>query len=826
MLRLLQINVALMAFLGSLMLGLGERSIWLPMLALCVAVSSVILTDIKRWFVLNTPAANVAGMIAVVVSMWDFLNLTRDAKLLALADLLVYLQCVLLYRQKNQRVYWMLALLSLLQVAVAAVLNLTVVFPIVLMIYMFVGLTTLAMFLMVVEQSTHWRIPTAEGEQPLERTPGWIFGRPEFSTGPSPHRDVNRCPGLFFQVLLLIFATLLLTPGIFMLVPRARGDGANWSPSAMVGQNLVGFTDQVSLGELGQISENEEDVLRVRFKDFRTGQPFQLIGEPLLRGSILTHYENRTWTKSSAYRVLPMPHLNKDFFLAENPGEIFMQEFTIRPMAHTQTLFSVFPFENLDPDTSIFYDPGTYEISRPQGLCNAALKYELVTTGIRDGRQLRRTEHNQSWLRRRTLLTLPVADLSEQDPLAGLKVAAVDVLANLPPIEHPGDEAHLPFQDWPEWEAKAEAAAARRIERALALERYLSSERFQYTLTPPVRQANVDPIEDFITTNPQGHCEYFASALTLMLRSQGIPARLVVGFKGGEWNEYGSFYQVRQKHAHTWVEAYIEPTKFGKRGSWYTLDPTPVVQTEEDWPVWSYTLQMFDYVESLWSGYVLGMNTNMQKEMIYDPLSDAATGLVAEPDWSSVVRNVRYTLSGRKSIRDWISWSNIAGLVAFLACIAGGIWFWRRRARFRRARQNDDASQDPEAAQVAFYRRLEQLLSEIQLQRGNSQTPREFATQAAATFSKHSETQTVVSLPQHLVDLFYRVRFGRHPLDNRDMDEVEQALEQIEAGVGALAAEKPQSQPPQQQQASSPESNGSLPPHGRNGDGHASRNGH
>ena len=69
--------------------------------------------------------------------------------------------------------------------------------------------------------------------------------------------------------------------------------------------------------------------------------------------------------------------------------------------------------------------------------------------------------------------------------------------------------------------------------------------------------ADLDPVEDFLVNRKKGHCEYFASALALLLRSIDIPSRMVNGFKGGDWNELTETMNVRQKHAHSWVEAYI-----------------------------------------------------------------------------------------------------------------------------------------------------------------------------------------------------------------------------------------------------------------------------
>ena len=81
----------------------------------------------------------------------------------------------------------------------------------------------------------------------------------------------------------------------------------------------------------------------------------------------------------------------------------------------------------------------------------------------------------------------------------------------------------------------------------------------------------LDPVEDFLVKRKKGHCEYFASALALLLRSIDIPARMVNGFKGGDWNNLTQSMNVRQKHAHSWVEAYVGRDPSGRpSGSLWT----------------------------------------------------------------------------------------------------------------------------------------------------------------------------------------------------------------------------------------------------------------
>ena len=104
------------------------------------------------------------------------------------------------------------------------------------------------------------------------------------------------------------------------------------------------------------------------------------------------------------------------------------------------------------------------------------------------------------------------------------------------------------------------------FEKASAMESYLET-HYVYTLELPKVMAS-DPVADFLFVRRQGHCEYFASAMAIMLRSIGIPSRLVNGFSGGEFNDLTSQYILRARDAHSWVEAYIPGQ------GWTTFDPT------------------------------------------------------------------------------------------------------------------------------------------------------------------------------------------------------------------------------------------------------------
>lgn len=105
-----------------------------------------------------------------------------------------------------------------------------------------------------------------------------------------------------------------------------------------------------------------------------------------------------------------------------------------------------------------------------------------------------------------------------------------------------------------------------------ALLQKFRNEAFYYTLQPPAL-AN-DSVDDFLFNSKRGFCEHFASAFTMMMRAAGIPARVVTGYQGGEYNSIGGYFIVRQSDAHAWSEVWL-----GDRG-WVRVDPTAAVAPE------------------------------------------------------------------------------------------------------------------------------------------------------------------------------------------------------------------------------------------------------
>ena len=160
--------------------------------------------------------------------------------------------------------------------------------------------------------------------------------------------------------------------------------------------------------------------------------------------------------------------------------------------------------------------------------------------------------------------------------------------------------------------------------RSRVLEAFLrDSGQFSYTLQMEIADHKLDPVEDFLINRKRGHCEYFASALALLLRSVSVRSRMVNGFKGGDWNQLTGTLNVRQKHAHSWVEAYTG--KIGPDGTpvWITLDPTPVADRKKSIAQVGGLAGKFrpltDSLRHIWIFYVVGYDGDRQEKLIYGP---------------------------------------------------------------------------------------------------------------------------------------------------------------------------------------------------------------
>ena len=824
--RLLQINLATLAALGALLLGMGERSIGPPLWVAIAAPAAVWLSDVTGWFRLNRRTANLLMLVAAAISARDLLPTHSELQALGLAWFLIYLQIILLFQQKDVRTYWLLVTLSLLQVVVATLFSQGVWFGVLLLVYMPLGFSAMVLLLLY-RQREH--VEPAE-IRPAQPSPSQLSGTEASRAGGHPEsegpgskipqlisairrflnpeprtlspvamtaetgdqRGVRRWPlglqranfvgqsggsilaaigsDLFANLGRMGLYTLAFTLLLFFAVPRFEQFA--WRGPIVNPQPLVGFSDKVKLGELGQIIESADEVMRVRFFDYYTGAPQPVHGEIYLQGALLMTYDQGEWRTGT----LAMDAGSQSLIGASRLPEtgLVRQDIDIEGLDRDE-LFFVAPFIAIQSDPEIWIELGKQRLTRAGYRQARRSSYSLGTTAIVNEVQ-------------QPLTPAKGADFTP-DVLAIPKVKGGDALPNLVALARC-------------WMAESGLAKEDRLGRARYLERQFGvSGGFQYSLVGQARDPHIDPIEDFVTKHPLGHCEYYATALTLMLRSQGIPARMVVGFRCDEWNALGGFYQVRQLHAHTWVEAYLEPSQlppelmhgkgywgWQRRGGWLRLDPTPGTTAPVEPSRWTAPIRHAQHwLDFVWTNYVVELDYGRQQKAIYQPIIQTGRKIMQElsnPErWRAAIGPLAALLHlGQLSgVRDWLT-ALTAAAFATVLLMGGGWLLWRFGHRlWRRWRRGRARSVGSRRAEVDFYRRFETLLARRGLMRSPAQTQQEFAAAAGVHLAMATGEKRLAELPAVVVEAFYRIRFGRQPLDNRQLEAVEHALAGITA---------------------------------------------
>ena len=410
--RIVQVHVALLAIMGAVLLGLGQRSSLLPLLAVFAAVTSVVFTDTLNWFHLNRFVANLAALLALFFSLNDFFQSDMRAQLLAIANLLIYLQIVLFYQRKNPRLYWQLTVLSLLQVVVAAALNVGFEFGLVLILYAVTAFSTLAVLhvhregLRVVESAARGRMRRDSGAE--SGSPGgelsnrwkrWLRRDPIIRPLVSSTRLGRQAlgGGLLKQIAAIGFSTLVFAFVLFFSAPRLDSSARRNFQTRFT--RVVGFTSQVTLNEMATILESTEIVMRVSFRDAASGQPYRVYGEPYFRGAVLTEYASKGHRQLASTEQLPPESVfgarfsNPIRLLADPPSNrgLVRQDIILQPLSEP-VLFGIHP---------VYASPQTPEdirvnVRTEQLFCRlnqeerprVEYRYALATTGLVGGVQL------------------------------------------------------------------------------------------------------------------------------------------------------------------------------------------------------------------------------------------------------------------------------------------------------------------------------------------------------------------------------------------------------------------------------------------------------
>lgn len=773
-------SVYSLAALAGLILAIAEEQFFPTILTVPLAFLALLLNERLKVIRLSVLWSNVLGVGAFVVAGFELAGADTETRVLAGGHLLTYLTWIALFQKKHGRQYWWLLALGVMQVAVSSILTEQGLFGILLAAYVFFGLWTLAVFSVFQAQSGFEQAGLQEsGPTDMPRDGRTHRHKDQFRSAIQLDPDQRWVSFRFVTgVVTTSFLSLVIGLTFFTVIPRLWVARNPSEFSADPRSRLVtGFTNEIQLGEIGQILESNKPVLQVRCFDREKGGgvPVEIpvvelstrlgFEEPLFRGSVMGRYKNGRWN------VLEESGNVVELLSARgHQGTRFVQRIILHD-GTTNTIFAMHPVRlaevepgeelpEIDLVTSILLRP---EKARGQEPFEYGL--HTYTPGRRSQRpaitEVRTAEAFQA--RRQAFhhfLELPPG-------LDEISAAGQEIADSAPPEFNGYQRA--------EW-------IARQIESSLR-----DSGEFTYSLGAEVVDPSIDPIEDFFRNRKSGHCEYYSSAMALMLRAAGVPSRLVSGFKGGELSNYSGAFVVEERHAHAWVEAFI-----GNR--WRSFDPTPAAaraaSVEEIGDERSILAEMGTLITGIWHQRIVRLSLGEQQRMIYGPLAkrfrdSESSGVVSEL-WQEVK-------AFASDPTRWFSVTTFVGTFILAAVLFGFRALWRRLnasdvgllerlvlavrewLEIRRERR--------EQTRVDFYERFTTILAKRGIRRGRTQTPLEFATQAQQHLDEILADTGMSGFPDDLVRRFYDVRYGAAVLEASERKSISELLARLEQSL-------------------------------------------
>jgi transglutaminase-like putative cysteine protease len=611
--------------------------------------------------------AGLLGSIGFSLSLW----LRGDLALLALAHFAHLAQALQLLDARSRRSDFLLVALALFQIVLAANLTDSILFPPLLLAFLVATVWTLVVH-------TLWMETIAAGE-------AW-----------SPQRAF--APRLLRTTLLASAGTAALALVIFLFLPRLHA-GALGSRGG-IGGAAAGFSDRVSLGDIGRIRRDPAIALRIETLRGVAKPPEQAY----YRGLAFDHFDGRHWSVTQGARDPLGVAADLGVRVGSSSREPDLVQRILREPVESGVLFGA--ARPLEIEGGI----GRIERDRNGGLYAPESSEDRVQYVVESETHLPTS-----------------AELRDDRALAPER----------------GGERYLEMPALsPALFALTEqimSGAGNDADRVSAVERWLR-EKGRYSDTPPAERADDprSPIEHFVLENTEGHCEYFASAMVMMLRSQGIPARLVNGFAGGRDNEFGGFVEVSRSDAHAWAEVSFE------HAGWVRFDPTPpdLRMRAAHLGMLAQLRDVAGAAEHWWYQHVVEFDRSAQ-------LRALRSGWLAWQQWrgeraTPTAIAPRAPHSGWRQL-PWLQWARPAVAALLGATLIAGLVRWRRRSARRGS------------LPVAYGEALRLLEEERGLVRDAALPARDFARRAARVMPPAAAAAFWT-----LTEDYLRQRFGGH----------------------------------------------------------------
>jgi transglutaminase-like putative cysteine protease len=663
-------------------------------------------------------------------------NWRRDVPLAVLliphlGPALMALLVVRMFRPPALIDFWLFQGLGLLQVALGCVLASGMLFAISLVAYLFVAGCAVACHERHVQGRSGQALVTKDGEEAPNPSTMLLL----------PRRDESR--GASWLMFGLRWSPAVIVPVGVLYVLTPRIEGPEWDPLARFGVNppnismQTGFADELDMTRTGRVENDTSPAFSVRVEN-RDGRPVSgLPAGQRFRGLIFDRYVHGRWRVSTVLKGLwkapPSPPsplaversdvLFLKFHIPQEAGGVFLAE-PVLPGPRPDVLPFVLNDTDSVRDLPFFEPPGAGTIMpRPFFLQS---QYRYVQTFVVG---TSRERYPAVRVSDKYLMDL----LSSPNPR--LVSWSLDLLKQMDQERFPDAPRLLPLL-----EKMREPGAALPLMYYESVARLFSeylSHSGEYAWSPEIRrEGRGDPIEDFLFHVKQGPCERFASGLALLLRAYKIPARMVRGFRGAEYQGDGT-YVVFNHYAHAWVEVLVS-SQTGPGNDWLTLDPSP----PDAVPSTTALVKLQRTSQAFWRDLIMGYNSGEQMNL-----------------WDDLV-------SGRllESLFPWLGLAGVLGALAWAVL--------RHKPRVPRSRTH-----------TLYDRMLSVLAGHIPPGPGSSETPVEVAERAAAVLSARPATVTLADVPAQVVTLHYAMRFGGHTPDAASIHVVAGRLEALSVAL-------------------------------------------
>ncbi len=660
-----------------------------------------VVTFISSWF-LDTGALrnripiwilNCLALTYLPFFALDYLFLSRSL-ILSVFHLLLFTAAIKLLTLSKDRDYILLYLISLTELLAASTLTVNIVFAVCFLVFLFCGISTLVLFEM---RRTNARVQKEIPVQPLfvpRQFQG--TGMELFSAFPA---------GLLAMMVVgIALLVIIVSIPIFFILPRITY-GMYGRPSGNM-QFTTGFSERVELGQIGNIKQSDAVVMRVKLDR----DPSELHAELKWRGLAFDYYDGRAWQRTNQIRgSIPIQGRHYKLENSTQGTDWIHQTFFLEALS-TDVIFATPKALAVSVDVGLLLRDGSENLYAPRSL-NKKLRYSVVSDPVQPD----------------------PANISDLRPIPP---EIIRVYTQTPPedprIKALAQQITKGFKD--------------KYSKALAMEQYLRT-HYGYSLVLRGKPSSPDPLAAFLFDIRSGHCEYFASAMTIMLRQLGIPARLVNGFRMGEYNRLGNSWTVRQYNAHSWVEAYFPP--YG----WIEFDPTPPDSGQRKSGLSLILANLSDAIDLWWWDSVINYDFSKQAVVLVNARSKADSAARSVMDhWSTLQERLKkgwQDLSVKEVafwlLRKWAFWIPLMAIIVVIitATIRARASGWLQRLIHRRNSRKVAAS---------FYMEALAALGAEGMQRGATQTPLEFA----RSIGQHPAGKPFLDLTK----IYNSIRFG------------------------------------------------------------------